>query len=385
MLEQAVLRMPGQIYAGKNSLEQIAAILEGKYKKIAVFTDKGIQSSGITDYPLELIGKCNAEIVIFNELPTEPTCDEAQRAVDDFKKSGADFIVAIGGGSVLDVAKLASIAATDAYGVRELLQTPLLGKKYVKTLMIPTTAGTGSKATPNSIVAVPEKNLKIGIVNPQMLADAVILDGRMIRNLPKKIAASTGIDALAHAVECYTSNKANSFSNLFAMEALKLIFNSIIPACEDKEAAEEKNNMLLAAFYAGAAITSSGTTAVHALSYPLGGRYHIAHGISNALLLLPVLKFNKTVCRREYAEIYDAVAGTGETDITSEEKAEWLLKKIEIIIKRLELPLSLKDFGIGDSDLEDLVHDGLEVKRLLSNNKRIVTADDARNIYREIM
>ncbi|WFR58320.1 iron-containing alcohol dehydrogenase [Anaerocolumna sp. AGMB13025] len=384
MPEQYMLLMPHKVIGGSNALEQIEGLLKGKYKKAAVFTDKGIHNSGIIDYPLELLGLCNLEIIIFDELPTEPSCDEAQKVVDDFRRSGADLIVGIGGGSVMDVAKLASIAATDTYGVRDLLDKPFIGRKFADVLLIPTTAGTGSEATPNSIVTVPEKNLKVGIVNAEMLADMVILDGRMLKNLPQQIAASTGIDALAHAIECYTSNKANPISNMFAMEALKLIFDNIIPACEDPGAVKEKNSMLLAAFYAGAAITASGTTAVHALSYPLGGRYHIPHGISNAIMLLPVLKFNRPSCLKELEEIYDTVSKRN-LNVRQEEKAEWVLNKISEIIRTLKIPSSLRSFGINTGDLEALVQDGMQVKRLLNNNKTTVTAEDARKLYLEVM
>lgn len=384
MLEQYKLIMPKTIYSGSNTIEQIETIVKGNYKKVAVFTDKGIRNSGIIDKPLKLLEKCNQDTVIFDELPAEPTYSEAQKVVDEFRESGADFIIAIGGGSVMDTAKLASIACTEAYKIKDLLTSPLLGKKLVKTLMIPTTAGTGAEATPNSIVTVPEQNLKVGIVNPELIADYVILDGSMLKKLPKKIAAATGIDALAHAIECYTSNKSNPFSNMFSIEALRLIFGNILPASEDENAETEKNNMLLAAFYAGVAITASGTTAVHALSYPLGGRYHIAHGVSNAIMLLPVLKFNKEACMKEFSEVYDAVRGTdGSKDM--EGKADWLINQIHSIIGKLDLPTSLRAFGLGEGDLEDLVHDAMEVKRLLDNNKRKVTPEDARILYREIM
>jgi alcohol dehydrogenase class IV len=383
MLEQYKLIMPNTVYCGSNAIEQIENIVKDRYQKVAVFTDKGIRNSGVADEPLTILNKCNTEIVIFDNLPTEPTYLEAQNVVDDFKKSGADFIIAIGGGSVMDTAKLASVACTGRYSIKDLLDSPQIAKKQVKTLMIPTTAGTGSEATLNSIVTVPEQKLKVGIVNPDLVADYVILDGSMIRKLPRKIAAATGIDALAHAIECFTSNKANSFSNMFALEALKLIFSNIIPACENPEADREKNNMLLAAFYAGVAITASGTTAVHALSYPLGGRYHIAHGVSNAIMLLPVLNYNKEFCLEEFASVYDAVAGTDSRSM--EEKADWILERIHSIINRLEIPVSLKAFGIGETDLNDLVHDAMEVKRLLANNKRTLTPEDARRLYLEIM
>lgn len=384
MLEQYSLTMPKAVYSGRGALGRIKELTEGKFQKAAVFTDRGVNQAGLLKIPLELLEEAGVETVVIGDLPAEPDCDGAGRVIEAFRQTNADLIVAVGGGSVMDVAKLASIMAGSSIKVRELLDDPGLGRKRVPTLMIPTTAGTGSEATMNSIVAVPEKQVKVGIVNPEMIPDYVILDGSLLKNLPKKLAASTGIDAMAHAVECYTSRKANPFSDLFAKEAAKLIFNNIEAAWEDPEAEEAKTNMLIGAFYAGVAISSSGTTAVHALSYPLGGKYHIPHGVANAMLLLPVMRFNKTACRREFAGLCEALMG-GNDRMTEEEKADWLLGRMEEIIRRLEIPTSLADFGIGDDALEDLVQAGMEVKRLLNNNKREVTDDDARRLYLEIM
>ena len=188
MLNNYTLRMPRTVYSGENSLENIKNIVTNEYKRIAVFTDKGIVNSGVINLPLNILKDTGKEIVILDNLPIEPSCDEAQKVIDNFKGLDTDFIVAIGGGSVMDIAKLASVTATDDYTVRDLLDSPELAKKKIKTLMIPTTAGTGSEATPNSIVGVPEKEVKVGIVNDEMIADYVILDGAMIRNLPQKIA-----------------------------------------------------------------------------------------------------------------------------------------------------------------------------------------------------
>lgn len=386
-MKQYQMKMPQTVYAGEGALENIGSVAAG-HQKAALFTDKAIRGSGLTARAEELLAAAGVTVSVLDELPAEPTCDQAQQVVEAFRRTGADLIAAIGGGSVMDIAKLASIAATDAYSVRDMLEAPLLGKKQVPTLLIPTTAGTGSEATPNSIVAVPEKELKVGIVNPAMLADYVILDGGMIRHLPRKIAAATGLDALAHAIECYTSNKANPFSDLFAMEALKLIFGNLMEACTNPDALEAKNKMLLAAFYGGAAITASGTTAVHALSYPLGGKYHIAHGVSNAMLLLPVMRFNAPACRREFGEIYRALSGIGLLPAGvdgAEAQTEAVLARMEEMIRMLDIPASLRSFGIGAEDLESLVAAGMDVQRLLQNNKRTVTADDARALYREIM
>lgn len=387
MLEQYSFFMPGAVYSGKGALSRIREITEGKFKKAAVFTDKGVERAGLLKVPMGYLKEAGVDTIVITDLPAEPNCDEAQQIIERFREEGADLIVAVGGGSVMDVAKLASVAADESLTVRKLLDDPGLGRKSIATMMIPTTAGTGSEATMNSIVAVPEKQLKVGIVNPEMIPDYVILDGSLLKNLPKKIAASTGIDAMAHAVECFTSNKANPFSNLFAKEAARLIFCNIEEACENPDAEDAKTNMLIAAFYAGVAISASGTTAVHALSYPLGGKYHIPHGVSNAMLLLPVMRFNQSACGKELAELYDTVKGDGRKalQMTEEEKAKKLLERMEEIIRRLEIPSSLSAFGIGEEALEDLVSAGLEVKRLLNNNKKEITAAQARELYLEIM
>lgn len=270
MIETYNLKMPHSVFSGKNALENIPAILkENHVQHLAVFTDQGIRGAGLLELPMAWVEQSGVDTVILDDLPAEPTYAEAQKLVDQCKAWGADFIMAVGGGSVMDTAKLASILMTDEYGIKELLDTPTQAKKCIKSLMIPTTAGTGSEATPNAIVAVPEKQLKVGIVNSEMIADFVILDAVMIKKLPRKIAAATSVDALAHAIECWTSNKANPFSDIFALQALDMILNNIERACDDAEAMDAKNQMQIASFYAGVAITASGTTAVHALSYPL--------------------------------------------------------------------------------------------------------------------
>lgn len=386
MLTKYNLKMPHEIFSGEDALESLKSVLASNgVKKVAVFTDRGIEGAGLLELPMEKIRQTGVETVVLNDLPPEPTYAQAQVLVDAFKASGADFIVAVGGGSVMDTAKLASILATDEYGVKELLDTPLRGKKCVKTLMIPTTAGTGAEATPNAIVAVPEKELKVGIVNPAMIADYVILDAAMIKKLPRKIAAATGVDALAHAIECWTSNKANPFSDLFAMEALDLILNNIMEACDNPDAMEAKTRMLIASFYAGVAITASGTTAVHALSYPLGGKYHIAHGVSNAILLAPVMRFNEPMCRGKFAQAYDRCVHGEKICVTEEEKSAYIIAWLEKIVKDLNIPTSLKEFGVPAEDLDGLVEAGMQVQRLLVNNMRTVTPEDAKKLYLEIL
>lgn len=386
MLKTYNLKMPHAVYGGENSMDNITTILkQTEAKKVAMFTDKGIEECGLFTMVEDAVKAANVEYYVLDELMPEPSYMEVQKLVDKFKVSGADIIVACGGGSVLDAAKLASVLVTDEYGVKELLDEPSRAKKCTPIILIPTTAGTGAEVTPNAIVAVPEKELKVGIVNENMIADYVILDARMIKNLPRKIAAATGVDALAHCIECFTSNKSNPFSDLYALEGLDLILNNIINACNNTEAMEAKNRMQIAAYYGGLAITASGTTAVHALSYPLGGKYHIAHGVSNAILLAPVMRFNEPVCREKFAFAYDRCVHEEKTCTTVEEKSAYMLAWMEKIVKELDIPTSLKEFGVLEDDLEQLVQSGMQVQRLLVNNMREVTPDDARKIYLEIM
>ncbi len=386
MLKTYNIKMPHAVYGGENAIENITSILKSRQvRRVAVFTDKGIEDSGLLSLPEEAVKAAGVDYYILDDLPPEPTYTAVQKLVDQFKVSGADMIVACGGGSVMDAAKLASVLVTEEYGIKELLEDPGRAQKCVPIILIPTTAGTGAEVTPNAIVAVPEKELKVGIVNENMIADYVILDARMIRNLPRKIAAATGVDALAHCIECFTSKKANPFSDVYALEGLDLILNNILDACNDPGAMEAKNKMQIAAYYGGLAITASGTTAVHALSYPLGGKYHIAHGVSNAILLAPVMRFNEPVCREKFATAYDRCVHTERSCSTVEEKSAYLLAWMERIVKDLDIPTNLKEFGVPDEDLEVLVEAGMQVQRLLVNNMREVTPADARALYQEIM
>jgi len=378
--------MPHAVYGGDNAMDNITDILKAQgTKKVAMFTDKGIKAAGLFALPEEAVKAAGADYYVLDDLPAEPSYMAVQKLVDTFKESGADMIVACGGGSVMDAAKLASVLVTDEYGVKELLDDPGRAKKCVPVIMIPTTAGTGAEVTPNAIVAVPEKELKVGIVNPNMIPDHVILDARMIKNLPRKIAAATGVDALAHCIECFTSAKANPFSDLYALEGLDLILNNIEKACDDPDAMTEKNRMQIAAYWGGLAIPASGTTAVHALSYPLGGKYHIAHGVSNAILLAPVMRFNEPACRERLAAAYDRCCHEEKTCRTAEEKSAWIILRLEEIVKHLDIPTSLKEFGVSEEDLEQLVESGMQVQRLLVNNPRKVEPQDARAIYKEVL
>lgn len=382
---QCQIKIPSCIYGGEGSIENIKTIMEKEnIKKVVVFTDKGIRDTGLLDILLTILKQNKLDYEVFDNLTPEPAYQDVECVMKQAGDCKADIIIAIGGGSVMDAAKLCSVLKGADYTIKDLLVNPAIAKKQIKTIMIPTTCGTGSEATCNAIVAIPEEQSKKGIVNENMIPDYVILDAQMIRHLPKAIIAATGVDALAHAVECFTSKKATPLSDMYAMQGAKLIFNNIKEAYTNPDNMEAKSNMLLGAFYGGVAITGSGTTAVHALSYPLGGKYHIAHGVSNAILFAHVMEFNKEACKERLAVLCDVV-NPMLVSKSAEEKAQYMIDQIADIVKATNIPTNLEEFGVKQEDLEFLVDAGSKQQRLLVNNRRELSLEDIRTIYLKVL
>lgn len=380
------MMIPSVLYAGEGSIpESVEDILNKEdAKKVLIFTDKGIIGAGLLEVLTGCLEKNYVAYEIFSNLKPEPSYTDVQMICKEAEDKEGDLIIAFGGGSVMDAAKLVSILKGSDYTVKDLLADPSLGKKQMKMVAIPTTCGTGSEATCNAIVAVPEEEVKKGIVNNAMIPDYVILDAQIIRKLPKAIVAATGVDALAHVVECYTSKKATPLSNTYALAGAKLIFANIRKAFANPDDMEAKSNLMLGAFYGGVAITGSGTTAVHALSYPLGGKYHIAHGVSNAILFAHVMKMNKEACAVQLAELCDAI-NPAMCQAGVDEKADYVINEIADIVKYTEIPTDLYSFGVKKEDLDLLVESGSKQTRLLVNNRKELTLDDIRSIYLQVL
>ena len=379
------IKIPSCVYGGEGSVDNIKNIIEKENaKKLIVFTDKGIRGAGLLDILTKVLDEAKTEYKVIDDLTAEPAYQDVERVIKEAEDYSGDLIIGIGGGSVMDAAKLCSVLKGADYTVRDLLRDPTLARKQVKTVMIPTTCGTGSEATCNAIVAIPEEESKQGIVNDSMIPDYVILDSQMIRNLPKSIVAATGVDALAHVVECYTSKKATPFSDTYATAGAKLIFHNIREAYNNPDNMEAKSSMLLGAFYGGVAITGSGTTAVHALSYPLGGKYHIAHGVSNAILFAHVMEYNKEACKDRLAQLCDAVFPE-QNKSSVDEKADYMIQQIADIVKVTDIPTDLNQFGVKMEDLDFLVDAGSKQTRLLVNNMRELSLEDIRTIYLKVL
>ena len=382
-MKQCQMTIPAVTYAGQGSIEKLAEIIEREQaKSILIFTDKGVRGVGLTKRVEEICGAVQCRVV--DDLTAEPAVADVERVIREVEKDALDLIVGVGGGSVMDASKLASIIVGADYTLRDLLKDPKIARKYIRTVMVPTTCGTGSEATCNAIVAIPEQESKQGIVNNCMIPDYVILDADMIAHLPPKIIAATGVDALAHVVECFTSKKATVLSDTYAREGAVKIFRHIRRAYQQADDMEAKSEMMIGAFYGGVAITGSGTTAVHALSYPLGGKYHIAHGVSNAILFAHVMAFNKDACADRLALLCDAVYPELSGKTVSD-KADHIIAEIAAIVRETKIPTSLEDFGVKPEDLDFLVTAGSQQQRLLVNNCKKLSLDDIRSIYKKVM
>jgi alcohol dehydrogenase class IV len=379
------LQIPGKVIAGVDSIESMKDIIkEEKVERALIITDKGVWNAGLVEKPIEIIKSCGCKVEIINNTPPEPEASQIEEIFNSVKSMECQMIIGIGGGSSMDTAKIISVLMTNDSNIREILGTDRIKSKGIPTLMIPTTAGTGSEATPNAIVLVPEEKLKIGIVSNKLIPDYVILDPRMTVKLPPAITANTGMDALIHAMECYISLKANPFSDTFALKAIKLISSSIRRAFNNGEDIDARHDMLIGSFYGGVSIAASGTTAVHALSYPLGSMYRIPHGLSNAILLPYVMEFNMDAAVDRYKDMAGAM-GLAAEGLSSEKAAEKMVESLYALIEDLNIKSPLKEMNISESELDEIVESASKVTRLLDNNPKKLSKEDMRKIYKNIL
>jgi alcohol dehydrogenase class IV len=341
---------------------------------VLLVTDPGVMKAGLLQAGLKGLEQAGIAVTVFSEVEADPPVHVIERAVAMARAAKADGIVAIGGGSSMDVAKLVALLAQGDEKLADIYGVGMVKGKRLPLVLAPTTAGTGSEVTPISIVTTGE-NEKKGVVSPVLLPDWAVLDAELTLGLPAHVTAATGIDAMVHAIEAYTSKRLkNPMSDALAREALRLLGGNIRTVCRDGGNIEARHNMLFGSMLAGMAFANAPVAAVHALAYPVGARFHVAHGLSNSLVLPQVLKFNAPEAEAHYAEIADIlVPGKGAAALI-----EWLAE----LPVALGLPTRLRDVGITESDLDALAEDAMKQTRLLINNPREMTQADALGIYR---
>ena len=373
------------IISGLGSIQELRNILTIKnYKKLLVITDAGMIQHDLHRPILDILEQLNLDYVIYSDVQADPAEHIILDAVNYAKREQVDVIIGFGGGSSMDVAKVIAILADpqqqqniqDLYGVNN-AQAPRL-----PLILVPTTAGTGSEVTPISIVTTGETT-KTGIVAPILYADVAILDANFTVGLPAHITAATGIDAMVHAIEAYTSKiKKNFYADMLAKQALKLLNKNLPLVLKDGSNLEARQNMLLGSMLAGQAFANAPVGAVHALAYPLGGHFHLSHGHTNALVLLEVLKFNAPHAKQLYAELMQYLDPYSKG--STEGLCDLFIDHMQRHLDSSGLTLKLNQLNVPENMLERLAEDAMLQTRLLQNNPREMTKSHALKIYQEI-
>ena len=364
-----------------SSSQEICKILGSN---ILFITDKDLMSLKLTEPTLNELKKFSSKVEIFEDVEADPSLKTLLNSIEIGKKMKATGVIGFGGGSSMDVAKLTSLILGSDENIEEVWGVSNAKGPRLPLVLVPTTAGTGSEVTPISIITVGEEEKK-GVSSPIILPDVAILDPDLTIGLPAHTTAATGIDAMVHAIEGYASaNKNNNpISKMLSIEALKLLGGSIEKAVFDGSNIEARGNMLIGAMLAGKSFANSPVAAVHALAYPIGGTFHVSHGLSNSLVLPYVLRFNSAdnKATKDYAELAPYVFPDINTNQGSQAVCSEFIDKMESLSKKLGLPQKLREVNIPKEACIKMAKDAMKQTRLLVNNPREVTEKDALNIY----
>ena len=321
-------------------------------------------------------------VKVFDQITAEPTLNDFERVLEMARQFQADSVVGIGGGSVLDVTKLVAAFINSDQQVEDCFGTGFIKAKGLWFACLPTTAGTGSEVSPNAILLDERDHLKKGIVSPYLIADAAYVDPKLTWTVPSKVTADTGMDALTHCIEAYTNKFAHPSVDIYALQGIRLIAANLERAVRDGKDVEAREALAFGSLYGGLCLGPVNTAAVHALSYPLGGKFHIPHGLSNAILLPSVMKFNTPANPKRYAEV--AIAMGCEPGANNEETARRGVDFIYRLAAAVGIPDKLTALGIPQTAINGMAKAAMEVQRLLKNNPREVTEQDARDIYNSL-
>lgn len=352
-------------------------------KSVLIITDPGVLSAGLLDRVMPQFQELKLSVQIFSDVEADPPISVIHDAVKVAQEYGADYIVGFGGGSSMDVAKLVALLTPGTEKLADIYGIGMAKGPRLPLILVPTTAGTGSEVTQSSVVTVSESEKK-GVLSPHLLPDLAILDAQLTLGLPSHVTAATGIDAMVHAIEAFTTKRLkNPMSDCVAKEALRLLAGNLHKAVHDGNDIVARENMLLGACLAGMAFTNAPVAGVHALAYPIGARFHVPHGLSNSLMLAPVIRFNIETAHSMYAELGQIIKpGLKGSSI---EQATQLADYLGGLAGELGLPQKLIEVGITGNDLDQLAQDAMLQTRLLMNSPREITLKDAAALYREAL
>ena len=360
-------------------LGQLVAERFSQARRVLIVTDPGFLRTGLLEPARASLIQSGLAVSVYADVVADPPEQIVETALAFARSHASDLVIGFGGGSSMDVAKLVAVLAASSQPLNQIYGIGNVSGARLPLVQVPTTAGTGSEVT-NIAIVTTGATTKMGVVAPQLYADLAVLDAELTLGLPPLVTAATGIDAMVHAIEAYTSkHKKNPLSDTLAREALRLLSGNLLLAVEDGRNLPAREAMLLGACLAGQAFSNAPVAAVHALAYPIGGIFHVPHGLSNSLVLPHVLRFNASHAAPLYAELADIVVPGIEGSAAA--RTEGLIAAMQQIAERTGIQTRLQELGILEADLDRLADDAMLQTRLLGNNPRALTRADARAIY----
>ena len=373
------IHFPGKLVFGKGSLNNLAdEIFQLPSSKVLIVTIDPLLSK--IEALIEKLKSNNISITIDTSIVQEPSFEDFEKLMEKISPIDPDVVIGIGGGSVLDIAKLVAAQLNNTQTLNEIVGIGLLKGRTKKLICVPATSGTGSEASPNAILVDNADNQKKGIISPFLVPDIIYVDPLLTISVPPSITAATGLDALTHCLEAYTNKFAHPYIDMFAYEGMRLIAANLVQAVKNGEDEEARTNVAMGSLLGGFCLGPVNTAGVHALSYPLGSMFHLAHGLSNALLLPHVMEFNLSAAPKRYADVAVAVGCNREhNDIETAKKG---IEKIKAIMIDCNFPLKLSDVGVTEESLLQMAKAAMKIQRLLKNNPRLITEEDAIEIYK---
>lgn len=370
-------------YTGWGCLNQLLPEVERfKATNILIVTDPFLKELGLTDKIQQPLLSKGYPTTIYTDIAPEPPLAIGEKLVDFTRKHHFDLVIGLGGGSALDLAKLAAVLAVHDGKVADYLNltgTKTLEQKGLPKILIPTTSGTGSEVTNISVLSL--ETTKDVVAHDYLLADIAIVDPELTISLPPKITAATGVDALTHAIEAYVSVNANEVTDALALQAIRLISGSIRTAVQEGQNKQARSDMSYGSYLAGLAFFNAGVAGVHALAYPLGGQFHIAHGDSNAVLLPYVMGYIRQSCEKRMKDILDAM-GISSAYLSQEEASYKCVDALQQLVQDVNIPSTLKGFNIPEEALEQLTDDATKQTRILARSPMLLEREDIYTIYR---
>lgn len=362
---------------------RLGEIVKTRMMRPVVVTDKGVTGAGLLEGALKSLKAEGLNALLDDSIEADPPARVVRAAVERARGHRADGVIGFGGGSSMDTAKVIAVLLNSTQRLEDIYGTGNVKGARAPLALVPTTAGTGSEVTDISVITTDEDQ-KMGVLGDQLFADVAVLDPSLTLGLPRHVTAATGVDAMVHAIEAYTNrHRKNPVSDALAREALRLLSRNIVAACDEPSNQDARANMLLGAMLAGQAFANSPVGAVHGMAYPLGALFHIPHGLSNSLMLEPVLRFSAPAAAALYAELGDVIGAPDTGDFA--ERADAFIARLMDIVAATGVERRLSRLGVSHNDLPRMAEDAMKAERVMRNNPRAVTYDDALRMYTEVL